>query len=237
MHSLKCVFLPWSHHPPVLASINAWHCLLLGSEVWKFQGKLANVFLAETCVPAGFAHPERVWVLMSHNGEPGTCLQFPVESWFLLVNESSVHVLHMCLVASMEGSQRKNPTVGDPGPIYFRALKKSRKVAKLCKEDEVRMWSWILESDDQTECSTPLKQNPVGCRCCIPFYYRCSEELGANQITEGSSLKEKKNIWHQVAWAWCSFLEALWVYFPEVTASFRLSGTERIRGSPCAHWF
>lgn len=50
---------------------------------------------------AGFTHLECVSVLMCHNGGPGTCLQFPLESWLVSSGEwkpepvSFLHVLRL----------------------------------------------------------------------------------------------------------------------------------------------
>lgn len=136
--------------PPQPSSPCKYKCLALASlgvRLLKFSRETSKlVFLLRAGPRTGFTHSECVWVLISHYGEPGTCLQFPVESRFILENESGVHVLHTCLKSSLEGNQGKNPPVGDISDVCTSGMKrKSHTVAKLCMEDAVRMCSWILE--------------------------------------------------------------------------------------------
>lgn len=101
---------------------------------------------------AGFTHLECVSVLMCHNGGPGTCLQFPLESWLVSSGEwkpepvSFLHVLRL----PWRKIKGKTHLLVTPQAYILQGLPKNKQkqkqknkpsiqIAKLCKEDAVKM--------------------------------------------------------------------------------------------------
>lgn len=178
---------PWNYN------INTWFCLLLGSEFWKFQGKLANQFWAKTSLSASFTHSEYMWVLTT--GEPSRCLDFPVASWLLLENESSAHVLHTCLEASMGGGGIKEKNTcwwHTTGEWTSGTKNKSHiQVVKPGVDDAVSLSSWIsgTAQPGRAPYSAAVKPNRPQLLVCSCYYrYRGNFE----QIKSGRPIALRK---------------------------------------------